>query len=355
MSKTKLITYICIAFLCSGCTLTDQMLKRSIPGTLVKATPELIEATVTIEPWTPTPDYSPTPNSFETLMAAEKENNEQQLLIVNKRLEAANIESENIAENKTQTTRKETFEAGMVIATGTQLAMVGTNDQAARDFQMQLPTIVYAGTQAMYAGPKAQSEIAFNLMFGTTFIVIAFVVVLARISAMKPQTVQETVQETAQEARAVTKTAKKEPTPLPFAPVERTGEYLSPPGNHSHFLIFLMAIFSGKKGFSKPEWETADSPYNRQTYSVVYNWLFQHKFIELPPGGKLRFTKDGEGWAVGWMERNLLLSPEEDDPTYSQLSSGNSQAREIQGPEKGGEVGGGISEDEEQGEDTYVH
>lgn len=350
---TKTITIILLMLSLSGCSFLDKAAKilagtptndpfLSAPVEQVElATPELPEIEMT-----PTLVFTPSPDTFQTQMAAEKANNEQQLLIVNKRLEAAATESANIAENKTQTTRKETHEAGMVIATGTQLAMVGTNDQAARDFRRELPTIIYRGTQAMYAGPIAQSEIAFNLLAGGAFIVIAFIVVLARIGAVKrPASDQQTQQQTSVEKKKVMPPAVSKT--MPFAPVERTGEYLSPPGNHSHFLIFLMAIFSGKKGFSKPEWEGADSPYNRQTYSVVYNWLFAHKFIELPPGGKLRFTTDGEGWAVGWMDRNYLLSPEEDDPTYLKLSSENSQAPEIQGPEKAGGVVGEVVEPDE--------
>lgn len=346
---SKIILLLCLTYLLSGCTLVDQFSKRVASTAAAKSqaqgTPQLaaVEATATLEYLTETPAYTASPSFADTQIAAERENNAQQLLIVEKRLAAVNLELTANADDKTQTAHKETVVAAVLQATGTQLVLSGTNDQAAREFQSVVPTIIYASTQAMYAGPKAQSEIAFNWMAGSSFVIIALVVILARLSASKTQATQDD----APVIRVQAAEKKKEPAPMPFAPIERTGEYLSPPGNHAHFFVFLLAIFSGKKGFAKTEWEGADSPYNRKTYGVVYNWLFEHKFIELPPNEKLRWTDDGEKWATGWMDRNLLLSPTQDGPTFAELSREISQAPENQGAEKGGGVVGEVVEPDE--------
>jgi hypothetical protein len=143
----------------------------------------------------------------------------------------------------------------------------------------------------------------------------------------------------------------RHPAPQPVEPPEQTveqifvkkrssidrglGSYLKAPGNQYHFMIFALAVRQGKKGFAKEEWETADSPYNRDTYRPVYNWLWQHGFLEMNPGKRIELTIEGADWIDEWIISNPLLSP---DHESTQNEPPVSQPPENQPPETGGEV-----------------
>jgi hypothetical protein len=340
MSKTKTTLILLMVFSLSGCTYVNQMMNKTPAGTptISAQSGQVVLATPTIEETTPTPTHSPSPFYMDTQIAADAKSNQEQMIAADKRLEAAHIEQTNIADEKTLVTRKETVEQGIMIATGTQLAIVSTNDQANREFQKIVPTLMVAGTQATYTGYRAASEIALNWLMGIGVVLVAVVLLIAMTTSRKvPAKVVEgkSTTYTQDDLVSALENTKK------FAAVNKNGFglHLSPPGDQNHFMGFLLAVTSGRKGFAITEWYGADSPYTRDSYKLVYNWLWLHKLIELPPGGKIRFTVEGQGWAERWIERHLITSPSAvDEPISTELPSDNSQHPETQGAEGGGEV-----------------
>lgn len=343
MPKKKILILAFISLQLFACTLTSEISKTPA-GAPTPSPDRIVQASATMEETLPpTPNYSPTPNTLDTEIAHDKQNNIEQGKIADKRLDAANKEMTVSSDSKTAITRKETDDQGAINAAGTQLVISGTNDEAARRFQIMVPTIIVAGTQAMFTAQKEQSAIVYNYLIGLAAVLFSAAVVIAVVIPRKvPPKSQPKEQQGNGQAQGQSATSSKpESQPRKFIPVNKNGLglHLSPPGNHAHFMEFLMKVTTGKKGFSKPEWETADSPYNRETYKVVYNWLWQYKLIELPPGGKIRFTDMGKGWAENWIDANFLHSPVEDELPISTTSLGEiSQPPENQPPESGGEV-----------------
>jgi hypothetical protein len=347
MSKSITVIFLLASLFVSGCTLLDQLQKPI--GASIQKTPTLgqvIQASATMDVSTPTITSEPTPNLLDTQLASERDNNAQELVIVDKRLTAVNLELTVEADKKTIVSRQETNDAQALISTGTLLAVSGTNDQAARDFQREIPTIIVAGTQATYTGTKLQSEIAFNWLSGLSAFAIALAILIAITTSRKVAPSAPATQGSQPPA-----TQKQAPTPSTgqrFAPVHKNGMglHVEPPGNHAHFMIFALAVCSGQKGFSKTEWEGSDSPYNRKTYRVVYDWLWEMDFIELPPGEAIRWTAEGQGWVDNWIDRNLTASPIADDlSAFTEFPAENSQPPEIQGAESGG---GGVESEEDE-------
>lgn len=355
MSNIKATTLIFIAFLLSGCALTDNITRA---GKGPAATPTqgaaaaVVQVTATLKPSTPTPVQSPSPIWQDTQIAAQKDSAAQQIVAANKLIEAADKQSTNLAKESTLVTRKETHEHSMVNATTTLIVASGTKDEADRQFQKIVPTLIVAGTQAMYTGHKATSEIALNFGVGLGVAAIGLALLVAMTTSRKVAPPAQPAQQVEHEADEMKQWERS------FAPVSKTGMglHLTPPGDKKSFMQFASAVSSGRKGFAKPDWEGADSPYTRETYKIVYNWLWQYKLIELPAGGKIRWTAEGQEWVDNWIEKFLLFDPpsptEPELPGYTDFPAKNSQTPENQPPESGGGVvesaGEGVADVETQ-------
>ncbi len=119
----------------------------------------------------------------------------------------------------------------------------------------------------------------------------------------------------------------------------------NPPGDAVAFTIFAYKVRGGHS-LAKDAWEGKDSPYTRDSYRPVYNWMWEHKFVEFTPGAGIRLTPAGETYLDAWLDSNYNLLPTDVRETANTENSGDfSQPSESQPPERAGEVGGGGDKD----------
>lgn len=348
MNKTPLIFVLAVivALVVIGCATQAQA--QAQPTTAAPLAIFLPTMTPTATPpatATPAPDYVGTQTALLNIIGT------QQAALAAQQVELAQIELARAELRTRETEAAALSEKAKADAERARADIAAQNaitaDAQARAEQARAEQIaaqnqsVMANAQALRAETEAKGEqtrrVVSWVALGPLTLIGVGLIMLARRNAVIDAQAREIETDDQPEAPALTvKLDQRDAAGYGAVDLDAT-----PPGSENAFTALVFAALSGAKGFSKPEWEGRESPYTRDTYATVYNWLWSQKFLTTLPGGKIILTADGEQYFRAWAE-NHYSPTDEFFSNIPQNPGENSQPPESQGYENDAEHGGEV-------------